>query len=74
MEEKKPIFVGKHSDLTQASLLEQLANWKIILVVFLVTLAFDLFILSGRTNELRSDSGLTNLPGGVLSICSNSIW
>jgi hypothetical protein len=45
---------------TQTTLLEQLAIWKVILVVFLATMAFDLFIFSGRTRELRADSGLAN--------------
>ncbi len=44
----------------QTSLLEQMANWKVILVVFLVTAAFILFIFPGRTNEIRADSGLAN--------------
>ena len=44
----------------QTTLLEQMANWKVILVVFLVTMVFDLFIFSGRTRELRADSGLAN--------------
>jgi hypothetical protein len=45
---------------SQATLLEQLANWKVILVVFLATIAFNLFVFSGRTRELRLDSGLAN--------------
>ncbi len=47
-------------DEPQATFLEQLADWKVILVVLLATMAFELFIYTGRTNELRSDSRLAN--------------
>lgn len=47
-------------DELRLTFLEQLANWKTILIVFLVAMVFALVIFPSRDRELRKDSGIAN--------------